>query len=105
MKEKALNILKIIASFLIGIWAVIWYGANKIGASIVLAIVVFVIMLPFKKQKWITIARIVFVTVAFIFVLYNISTTDLPPGTSITEIKFIDQIIHIFRGFIRHVTQ
>lgn len=105
MNEKTLKTLKIIAAFLIGIWAVIWYGANKIGATIVLTIIIFVIMLPFSKRKWVTYARIGFLIIAFTFVIYNITTAELPPGTEITSIKFINQIVHIFNGFIRHVTQ
>lgn len=105
MNKKTLNVIKIISAFLIGVWAVIWFGANKITASIVLTIIDFTIMLPFSQRKWITYARIIFVIIAFVLVIFNITTTDLPPGTDVTNIKFIDQIIHIFQGFIRHVTQ
>ncbi len=105
MNEKTLKILKIIAAYLIGAWAIIWFGANKITASIVFVLIIHVIVLPFSKKKWVTVARTCFVVVAFSMIIYNISTTDLPPGTDLTGIKLIDQVIHIFNGFIRHVAQ
>ncbi|OQB25613.1 MAG: hypothetical protein BWY11_00277 [Firmicutes bacterium ADurb.Bin182] len=103
MKAKALIALKAAAAILIGLCVVIFFSVNKYGASIVLTAAAIVILLPAGKSKRLKWGRIAFLVLAFAFVLWNISTTDLPKEHTETGFWYFDKVAHVFNGFLKNV--
>jgi hypothetical protein len=104
MNTKAILIaLKVVASLLIGMCLVILFSVNKYGASIVLTVTAIVIWLPVGKSKGFKWGRIAFFVLAFAFVIWNISTTELPKEHIETGFWFFDKVAHLFNGFLKNV--
>lgn len=118
-KEKAKSfkkILRIIGISLIGLFGIVMLGGDKVTSGIMLLVTTGILLLPIQQNKTLRWVRIGFVCVVFCFVIWNISTTDLPTdnpflpspvknpsefsSTHFTGIRFIDQLIHIFNGFL-----
>lgn len=98
---------------LMALCGVVMLGGDKITSGCVLLLTALLLLLPLKT-KLLKRLRLGFVCVVVCFVLWNISTTDLPTdhlffsqdGVSPedlywTGIRFVDQIIHIVRGFLQ----
>jgi hypothetical protein len=94
--------LKIAAATLIGMCVVILLSVNKFSASVVLTVTAVVIVLPKTRSRALTWGRIAFVVVAFALVAWNISTTEYMDCYA-TESRFLDQLQHIFDGFLKNV--
>ena len=116
--------MKWIGIILTGIWGIVWLGGDKITSGTLLVIVTIVMILPISQNKTLHWLRIGFICIVFCLVIWNITTTELPgdhffrptpffrPDPSaanpseITEegystgIRFFDQVIHIFKGFL-----
>lgn len=103
MNQKNVSIIKIATAVVISMCGVILLGANKIASGIVLAVTVVVILLPTSKSEWLQWCRLAFMVVAVAFVLWNISTTKLPPRFLHTGVKFFDQVLYIFDMFLKTV--
>ena len=103
MNLKFVLALKVVAAVLIGICVVILLSVNKITSSIVLIAIVIVIFLPIGKSKALKWARVAFVLVSFVLILWNISTTELPKEHIQTGCWFFDKVIHLFNGLLKNV--
>lgn len=103
MNPKTTSVLKIVAAVIIGMCVVVLLGANKIASSIVLTITAVVTLLPTSKSEWLQWCRLAFMCCAMAFVLWNISTTELPPQFSQTGVKFFDQVLYIFDVFLKNI--
>lgn len=101
-----------IGIILTGLCGVVLFGGDKITSGIMLIVTMIIMILPIKQNKILRRVRIGFVCVVLCLVIWNISTTDLPgdfpfiPSTGevsdaySTGIRFLDQLIHIFKGFL-----
>lgn len=103
MHPKIIIALKIAATMLIGMSVVILLSSNKIASSIVLMVTAVIILLPAGKNKWLKWGRVAFLLAAIVFVLWNISTTEYRASCYDTGIKFFDQVLRIFDGFLQNV--
>lgn len=101
--KTSLIALKVVATLLIGICLVILFSVNKYGASIVLTVTAVAIWLPIVKSRGLKWGRIAFIVLAFAFVIWNISTTELPKGHIETGLWFFDKVVHLFNGFLKNV--
>jgi cell division protein FtsW (lipid II flippase) len=103
MNAKARIALKIAAVVLIAMCVAVLFSVNKYGGSIVLTAAAIVILLPSGKSKWLKWGRIAFLVLAFTFIIWNISTTELPKGHIETGFWFFDKVVHLLNGFLKVV--
>lgn len=102
MNMKVTLSLRVASAAFIGMCVMILLSVNKMASSVVLTLTAIAIMLPIRNSGPIKWLRIVFVLVAFAFVLWNVSTTDYQDCYD-TGFKFLDQVLHIFDGFLKNV--
>jgi hypothetical protein len=102
MNERAILASKISATVLIGMCEVILISFNKFSASIVLVVAAIILWLPIKDSKPLQWGRVALLALMFAMVLWNISTTEYRDCYG-TEVKFLDQLQHIFDGFLYNV--
>ncbi len=107
--------LKYLGILLMGAFGIVILIGDKVTSGTLLIASAVLLLLPLKEKKALWWLRAVWVCVLLAFVAWNISTTDLPrdnffmpfPGTEnslsnryATGVRFIDQLIHIFDGFL-----
>lgn len=112
---KLAKILKLVGIILTGLFGIIILGGDKVTSGILLIATMIFMLLPIKQSKILRLIRIGAVCVVFSLVLWNISATELPSDNPImgqpvdipkpiitysTGVKFFDQLIHIFNGFL-----
>ncbi|WP_199615063.1 hypothetical protein [Paenibacillus alkalitolerans] len=117
LKKAAKNLLKNktmkwIGIILTGLCGVVLLGGDKVTSGILLIVTMIIMLLPIKQNKILCWVRLGFVCVMFCLVIWNISTTELPGDrfakiqngppneTYSTGFRFLDQLIHIFKGFL-----
>lgn len=102
MNERFILTTKIVATILAGLCMVILLSVNKITSSIVLTVAAIILWLPIKDSKPLHWGRFILLAVMFAMVLWNISTTEYIDCYG-TGVKFFDQVLHIFDGFLNNV--
>jgi hypothetical protein len=102
MNPRVIVGLRIAATVLIGSCLIILLSVNKISASIVLTLAAIILWLPIKDTKPLQWGRVALLVVLFTMVLWNISTTEYRDCYG-TDVKFFDQVQHIFDGFLNNV--
>ncbi|MEO3756343.1 hypothetical protein [Streptomyces sp. B6B3] len=98
-----------------GLCGVVLLGGGKVTSGILLIATAFIMVLPVRRPMLPRWAWVGLICAVFGVVIWNISTTDLPNSSNVmmagcanensdtytsTGFKFLDQVTHIFRGFL-----